>query len=226
MERRIYRVNAPQGETLDYWTETADQALKNAPAESTLDEDFLREDSLETANHQYLLTLRDTNQRRENGASVLRYRFTQDGKVLFEGNDFANSPLEAVDSDATVAALFGFLCLRPGDTDADYFENYTDAQREFAEGDAEELGLLAMERFDPDFVPSGYEVFCMDAEDFEDADPDTWMADYLESQAGNANDCAGWYWWACWSGCLPDGEAVGPFADAREAIADLREGRY
>jgi hypothetical protein len=22
----------------------------------------------------------------------------------------------------------------------------------------------------------------------------------------------GWYWWACFPGCLPDGEAVGPFA--------------
>jgi hypothetical protein len=38
---------------------------------------------------------------------------------------------------------------------------------------------------------------------------------------------AGWYYWPCFPGCLPDGEPTGPFdteeaalADAREALAD------
>ena len=30
----------------------------------------------------------------------------------------------------------------------------------------------------------------------------------------------GWYWWACFPGCLPDGEPVGPFATEAEALAD------
>ncbi len=30
----------------------------------------------------------------------------------------------------------------------------------------------------------------------------------------------GWQWWACFPGCLPDGEAVGPFNTAREAFYD------
>jgi hypothetical protein len=30
----------------------------------------------------------------------------------------------------------------------------------------------------------------------------------------------GWYWWACWPGCLPDGEPNGPFNSEAEAIAD------
>ena len=33
---------------------------------------------------------------------------------------------------------------------------------------------------------------------------------------------AGFYWWACHPGCLPEGEPVGPFASAKEAIADAR----
>ncbi len=28
----------------------------------------------------------------------------------------------------------------------------------------------------------------------------------------------GWYWWACFPGCLPDGEPVGPFDTSRLAM--------
>lgn len=34
----------------------------------------------------------------------------------------------------------------------------------------------------------------------------------------------GWYWWACFSGCLPDSEPNGPFETEAEAIADAQEG--
>jgi hypothetical protein len=33
----------------------------------------------------------------------------------------------------------------------------------------------------------------------------------------------GWYWWACFPGCLPDGDPSGPFATEAEAIADAQE---
>jgi hypothetical protein len=33
----------------------------------------------------------------------------------------------------------------------------------------------------------------------------------------------GWYWWACFPGCLPDSEATGPFETEAEAIADATE---
>src|SRR5439155_26090849 len=45
--------------------------------------------------------------------------------VIFEGRDFRPSPLHAWDSDETVAAIMGFLTLRLGDTDRDYFVGYT-----------------------------------------------------------------------------------------------------
>ena len=32
----------------------------------------------------------------------------------------------------------------------------------------------------------------------------------------------GWYWWPCFSGCMPDGEAVGPFPNSIEAWEDAR----
>jgi hypothetical protein len=34
----------------------------------------------------------------------------------------------------------------------------------------------------------------------------------------------GWYWQACFPGCLPDGEPSGPFETEAEALADAREG--
>lgn len=30
----------------------------------------------------------------------------------------------------------------------------------------------------------------------------------------------GWYWWACFPGCVPDGEASGPFNSELEARQD------
>jgi len=33
----------------------------------------------------------------------------------------------------------------------------------------------------------------------------------------------GWYWWACFSGCLPDSDPIGPFASKEEALADAQD---
>ena len=74
---------------------------------------------------------------------TIGYRLTmREGRVttvLFEAEDFGPSPMHAIDSDASVRALMGFLTLRPGDTDADYFDAYTDTQRRFCELHAESL---------------------------------------------------------------------------------------
>jgi hypothetical protein len=35
---------------------------------------------------------------------------------------------------------------------------------------------------------------------------------------------AGWYWWSCFPGCLPDGDPMGPFETEEDALADAREG--
>jgi hypothetical protein len=35
---------------------------------------------------------------------------------------------------------------------------------------------------------------------------------------------AGWYWWACFPGCMPDGDSpIGPFASSRQALEDADE---
>ena len=59
------------------------------------------------------------------------YRMRWRGRTIFEGVDFGPSPLYAIDSRDTALALMGFLCLREGDVEAEYFDNYTPVQLEW-----------------------------------------------------------------------------------------------
>jgi hypothetical protein len=88
----------------------------------------------------FVPTLWDTYKRDEYGKFRLAYRLRQsvrDPTILFEGEDFFTP--NAVDSNQTVAAIMNFLCLKPGDTDSEYFEHYTPAQLEFATTHGETL---------------------------------------------------------------------------------------
>ena len=67
--------------------------------------------------------------------------------VLFEGADYGVPSHQCIDSDDAVRGLLGFLTLRPGDTDAEYFEGYTDEQRAFCDEHAEALSYESMRRF-------------------------------------------------------------------------------
>lgn len=46
------------------------------------------------------------------------------------------------EAENVLLAAANFFCLRPGDTDAEYFDNYTKAQVAFRDGDAEEVEYL------------------------------------------------------------------------------------
>lgn len=92
----------------------------------------------------YRLNLYDTGARDWRGQTKLAYCFRHSGKIIFEGSDFAGSPMHADDSNETVAALLGFLSLRPGDTDADYFDKYTPEQLAWADANGEDLSFLCL----------------------------------------------------------------------------------
>lgn len=92
----------------------------------------------------FALTMWDTGRRDEMGKNVVGYRLNQiepDGKTetLFLGEDFCCSPTHCIDSDSAVESLMGFLTLRKGDTDDDYFKDYTAKQLEYSEQHAEAL---------------------------------------------------------------------------------------
>lgn len=100
----------------------------------------------------FRLSTFDTGRRDGRGQTIISYRLQECGagferKTLFLGEDFAGSPLHADDSDETMRSLMTFLTLRPGDTDAEYFANYTDSQRAFCEAHAEALSAEVEARF-------------------------------------------------------------------------------
>ena len=85
------------------------------------------------------------------------------------------------------------------------------------------------------------EIFHVRTADFLQAEAGTWQADLLdaavkETLTGDydqaevepateeaAKGLAGYYWWTCAPGCLPDSEAVGPFETREEAEEDAVE---
>ena len=96
----------------------------------------------------FRLEVFDSHSADRHGKARLAYCF-QDFRMgeipIFEGQDFYVSPLDAIDSDAVVAALLGYFSLQPGDTDREYFDEYSERQTEWMNCYADELALLAFE---------------------------------------------------------------------------------
>jgi hypothetical protein len=68
-------------------------------------------------------------------------------------------------------------------------------------------------------------TFAMQFEPLYDTDPHTgatveiFFADYSLAKSFGIRG-AGWYWWSCWPGCRPDGDAFGPFPTSYRAYRD------
>ena len=86
----------------------------------------------------------DTGRCDRRGQTYIQYSLvTPEGTTIFDGSDFAGSPCHSDDSDETLRALLGFLTLRLGDTDREYFDDYTAEQIAFRDGPAEYLSMWA-----------------------------------------------------------------------------------
>jgi hypothetical protein len=80
------------------------------------------------------------------GQTFIQYSLVSpEGVEIFTGSDFAGSPMHADDSNETLRALLGFLTLRLGDTDREYFDDYTPEQIAFRDGPAEYLSMWALD---------------------------------------------------------------------------------
>lgn len=89
--------------------------------------------------YDFHLRLYDTYRRDEYGKHILAYQFFDQGKLIFEGQDFHCSPMHPIDSLDAAYSLLSFLALQPGNTDEEYFEYYTPEQLAWAEARGEEL---------------------------------------------------------------------------------------
>lgn len=102
----------------------------------------------------FTLTMWDSNRAEINffgKRHIVGYKLTmrEHGQTvtLFEGEDYKPSPFGCVDSDSSVAGLLGFLTLRPGDTDDEWFADYTPEQITYCEQHAEALSGAVYDRF-------------------------------------------------------------------------------
>lgn len=94
----------------------------------------------------FTLRIYNTGRCDRRGQSVLAYDLKDGRKVIFSDADFARSPMDADDSLETVSALLGFLTLKPGDTDREYFDKYSDAQMDWCQSArCEELAMIQYE---------------------------------------------------------------------------------
>ena len=56
------------------------------------------------------------------------YRFYHDDQLIFEGDEIGVPADQSLDGDQTVRGVLGFLALRPGGVEPDYFAGYTPTQ--------------------------------------------------------------------------------------------------
>jgi hypothetical protein len=119
-----------------------------------MQKELIRQVNFRLTNAYFRLYLYDTFKDDSMGKRLLGYKLTMripkyDTKhtTVFEGADIACSPLHAIDSDNAVKAVMGFLTLRKGDVESDYFENYNDIQKDFRDTYAESLSMEVLGRF-------------------------------------------------------------------------------
>lgn len=95
----------------------------------------------------FTLTMWDTGRTGRLGHREIAYRLSCAGRTVFSGEDYGCPSHVPIDSDRCVASLMRFLTLRPGDTDAAYFEGYSREQLEFAQLFGEAMEVYCAERF-------------------------------------------------------------------------------
>lgn len=89
----------------------------------------------------------DTGRWDSRGCAILGYALfsSESEDPIFRGEDSSPGPMHAVDSDEATRGILAFLTLRPGDTDSEYFEGYTEAQHAFAESHAETVSMYTLD---------------------------------------------------------------------------------
>jgi hypothetical protein len=107
---------------------------------------YTLEFSLPSGNDVFKLEIEDTCESDSDGKPKVSYTlYNSANEIIFSGSDIYAPCGSEVLTVATFKTVMGFLTLRLGDTDKDYFDEYTPAQIEFRDTHAEYLSLLALD---------------------------------------------------------------------------------
>lgn len=68
-----------------------------------------------------------------------------------------------------------------------------------------------------------FQVFWRDQQDDMDGMDDEENMDGTDDEEDHDPLPSGWYWWACFPGCMPDGDPSGPFDTSTDAYNDAQE---
>lgn len=91
--------------------------------------------------------LYDLGKHDEYGKWILGYTLQSGKDVIFSGEDYHVAPSVQIDSVQAVYGLLGFLTLQAGDTDDEFFENYTQKQLDWTQSSqCEDLAYFVMEQ--------------------------------------------------------------------------------
>lgn len=88
----------------------------------------------------FKVELFDSNERDRYGKWAVPFKFYHKGELIFENTLWA-SPMHATDNRETLAAVLCFCSLKPGDTDSEFFADYSERQLEWCQEWGETLGL-------------------------------------------------------------------------------------
>lgn len=124
----------------------------------------------------YRLHLFTSHETDEFGHTALSYQFRHNGDIVFDGGDYRPGSGIALDGADSVSGLLGFLTLRPGDTDWEYFAAYSPCELLWAIEHAEELSAYIGEDSDDSERDSGATLIALGMCDMSDL-PE--VADYL-----------------------------------------------
>ncbi|MFC5829534.1 hypothetical protein [Nonomuraea insulae] len=86
--------------------------------------------------------------RTQDGRIRWLYRLSRHNRTIFSAADISSPIGTTLSTDTliiTARTVLSFLTLRPGDTDAEYFDDYSRAQLAWRDGFAEELSVYALE---------------------------------------------------------------------------------
>ncbi len=92
------------------------------------------------------LTLTDTGKNGPMGHHFVLLRLEDEGRVIFDGQQMGVPSHQAIDGLDAVMSAFSWLTLKPGDTDDEFFAEYTESQLAWANSArADELACLAFD---------------------------------------------------------------------------------